>query len=373
MFKILKLGELEPLNVGLFSEIVSRIDFSPIYQRYGGIWSLERKKLLIDSIINGFDIPKFYFNYFVEENNVLNPKGYNYAIIDGKQRLQAILDFKNNKFPLSDNSIFYEDENVKISKLKYSELAVDYPFIASRIDNFILDIVYIVTDEEDKLEELFLRLNGGYALTNAEKRNAIGGFLNREIRQIVETHSFFKDKLRFNNPRFQYQDTLTRLLFLEQCASFVSLTNTALEKFVRDNSIENDDIKEVIDKTLSGLEQFVEIFEDKDILLRGKGIIPVYYFFITRLQPEQSNFRDFIEQFENIRFENRQLPEESQEALLIDFDRRNQQGVHRDKSLEERFIILDRYYKQFLQDGLVSLKSKVNLSDIEIDNDDEMN
>jgi hypothetical protein len=66
MFKILRIGELEPLSIKDFQKISDRVDFSPIYQRYGNIWSPEKKRLLIDTIINGFDIPKFYFNYFIE-------------------------------------------------------------------------------------------------------------------------------------------------------------------------------------------------------------------------------------------------------------------------------------------------------------------
>ena len=216
MFKILKIGELEPLTIRDFKRISDKVDFVPIYQRYGNIWSPEKKKLLIDTIINGFDIPKFYFNYFVEENNVLNPSKAIYAIIDGKQRLQAILDFLSDKFTLDEEFVFYEKTEYKLGGLKFSQLASNHSYIAAIIENYVLDIIYIVTDEEDKLEELFLRLNGGYALTNAEKRNAIGGYLNKTIREVVEQHNFFLNKVRFNNPRYQYQDLLTRLLFIEE-------------------------------------------------------------------------------------------------------------------------------------------------------------
>ncbi len=34
----------------------------PVYQRQGEIWSLEKRQLLIDSIINRYDIPKLYFH-----------------------------------------------------------------------------------------------------------------------------------------------------------------------------------------------------------------------------------------------------------------------------------------------------------------------
>lgn len=371
MFKILKIGELEPLTIKDFKKISDKVDFVPIYQRYGNIWSPEKKKLLIDTIINGFDIPKFYFNYFVEENNVLNQSNAIYAVIDGKQRLQVILDFLNDKFALDDEFIFYEKPEYKLNNLKFSQIAAEHSYIAATIENFILDIVYIVTDEEDKLEELFLRLNGGYALTNAEKRNAIGGYLNKTIREIVEHHNFFLNKLRFKNPRYQYQDLLTRLLFIEENNDLLSLTNTALDNFVRERATQNGAINDLFARTTTALNTFCDIFNDKDILLKGKGIIPVYYFFITQHKPIQNRTRPFLEQFENIRVVNRGLPEEEQNPILLDFDRRNQQGVHRDKSLKERLDVLSRYYAKYIQDGQVTIQTSIRTDDIEIEDEED--
>lgn len=373
MFKILKLGELEPLSITSFQKISDRVDFAPIYQRYGNIWSPEKKKLLIDTIINGFDIPKFYFNYFVEENNILNPTKAVYAVIDGKQRLQVILDFLDDKFALDSEFVYYEEPQYILKGLKFSQIALEHSYIASIIENYILDIVYVITDEEDKLEELFLRLNGGSALTNAEKRNAIGGYLNRKIREYVEQHIFFKNKLRFKNPRYQYQDLLTRLLLIEENNALLSLTNSALDKLVRDKPNETDEINTLLQQTISILDSFTEIFEDNDTLLKGKGIIPVYYFFISRHTPIQQSTRDFLQQFENIRLENRTLKEEEQKPILIDFDRYNQQGVHRDKSLKERLDVLTRYYEKFLADGQITIDTSIVTDDIQFENEDEEN
>lgn len=371
MFKILRIGELEPLSIKDFQKISDRVDFSPIYQRYGNIWSPEKKRLLIDTIINGFDIPKFYFNYFIEENNLLNPKKAIYAVIDGKQRLQVILDFLNDRFALDSEFVFYENPNHNLKGLKFSQIALNHSNIASIIENYILDIIYVITEEEDKLEELFLRLNGGSALTNAEKRNAIGGFLNRNVREIVESHSFFSNKVRFKNPRFQHQDLLTRLLFIEENNALISLTNSSLDKFVRANSAENDEINLVLQRTKSALDILQNMFQDNDILLKGKGVIPVYYFFVTRHTPDIVSFRDFLEQFENIRLENRNGEEENQKSILIDFDRHNQQGVHRDKSLKERLNVLTRYYEKYLSDGQITIATSIVTDDIEIEGDEE--
>jgi uncharacterized protein with ParB-like and HNH nuclease domain len=58
----------------------------PPYQRRGRLWSLTDKAYLIDSILNGYDIPKFYVADFTWGKSALNRRKLPYAIIDGKQR-----------------------------------------------------------------------------------------------------------------------------------------------------------------------------------------------------------------------------------------------------------------------------------------------
>lgn len=75
-------------------------DFDPEYQREY-VWELEDKIALIDSIFNNVDIGKFAFIH----------KGYDdkyiYEILDGKQRIRAILDFFENRFAY--NGLYFND------------------------------------------------------------------------------------------------------------------------------------------------------------------------------------------------------------------------------------------------------------------------
>ena len=68
------------------------IDMNPDYQR-DLVWTEEDKVALIDSIFNNIDIGKFCLvhNDYTQE--------YLYEIIDGKQRLNAICEFYENRFP----------------------------------------------------------------------------------------------------------------------------------------------------------------------------------------------------------------------------------------------------------------------------------
>src|SRR5207247_111793 len=65
-----------------------RISF-PEYQREKSLWSVEKKGMLIDSILKEIDIPKLYFNRL--QNNDIE-------VIDGQQRLWSIWEFLDGKF-----------------------------------------------------------------------------------------------------------------------------------------------------------------------------------------------------------------------------------------------------------------------------------
>ena len=89
------------------------IDLSPSYQRRGGVWSKHDKAFLVDSIINGYDIPKLYFADFTMIDSSLNLKKKQYAVIDGKQRLVALFGFLENLFGLDTGFVFLEITDVE--------------------------------------------------------------------------------------------------------------------------------------------------------------------------------------------------------------------------------------------------------------------
>ena len=80
------------------------IDLEPPYQRRAHLWSLSDKQFLIDSILNGYDIPKLYIADFGFGAVQLRTRPQRqYAVIDGKQRLGAIFEFFQGKLPLAPN------------------------------------------------------------------------------------------------------------------------------------------------------------------------------------------------------------------------------------------------------------------------------
>src|SRR5258705_12023868 len=148
------------------------INVEPPYQRRGDIWTLEKKQLLIDSILNDYDIPKLYFHTISRKQRVADGTEFDYAIIDGRQRLQTIWSFIDDEFPLAEEFVYLADETVSAGGMKYSEIASAYPRLKIRFDSFTLPIVCLETEDLDLIEDMFSRLNEAVPLSAAEKRHA---------------------------------------------------------------------------------------------------------------------------------------------------------------------------------------------------------
>src|SRR5438552_3138935 len=114
---------------------------NPEYQRNGDIWGLEKRQLLIDSILNEYDIPKIYFHKLSKQER--EKTGKDYAIIDGRQRLETIWKFIDGDFPLADDFDYLKDQKTKAGGLTYSDLAKNYPKLKIKFDSISLPIIII--------------------------------------------------------------------------------------------------------------------------------------------------------------------------------------------------------------------------------------
>jgi len=74
---------------------------NPEFQR-GLKWSLPQKQGLIDSLLRGYQIPIFYVHLESRKNNYTGGIERTAWIVDGQQRLAAIVSYRNNEFALPD-------------------------------------------------------------------------------------------------------------------------------------------------------------------------------------------------------------------------------------------------------------------------------
>jgi hypothetical protein len=370
MFEKLKYSPIKENTTRNLIEILrsGKVDINPEYQRLGKIWAKEKKQLLIDSIINNYDIPKIYFHYLASTSININDSNKLLAIIDGKQRIEAIQDFVENKFRLSDNFVFIQDPSINLKGYTYKRLQDEYPKIAFDFDDYVFDLVFIETDERERIEELFLRLNEGVPLNNAERRKSFGGFLVNYSLQEINQLDFFTSKVAFENKRLEHFDLYTKLILVEHSSDLKSFTKATLDKIIKDNKIENEEIKLSLNSLNQKLVSITNLFEERDQLLKSKSIIPLYYLFFFNENLDSFSIKiEYLKKFDQLRKINRKdTPQNKINQVLIEFDRLNQQGANQKKSLEKRLTILNRYFEQFKTNSNVTIDTKIKETGLEL-------
>ncbi len=345
--------ETHPLQHSTIQSIHSEWDAivkDPPYQRNGDIWSLEKKQLLIDSIINRYDIPKLYLHKYAREET--RKTGNMYAIIDGRQRLETIVRFIEDGFPLGDDFEYLEDPKIKAAGMNYSELATQYPKIKSRFDSFSLPIVTVETDDLELIDDMFSRLNEAVPLNAPEKRRAIGGEMVKAIDDVSE-HPFFGKKVKFTNKRYQHKEAAVRLLFLADCLGDNKVVDTKkpyLDKFTFNyKKGKTKQVKSLQSEVVTLLGDLVKVFVDKDYLLIAQASIPIFAFVYQRLKKQgKANLftRTKLEKFNQERSSNRVVAEKDLSKAkfeLLEYDRLSQQGTNDASSIRERWRILEAW------------------------------
>ncbi len=329
------------------------INTSPDYQRMGDIWTTENKQLLIDSILNDYDIPKLYLHLLTPKQKKESGLEYDYAIIDGRQRLEAIWSFIEGELRLADDFDYLVDKTVKAGGFTYSDLAKKYPKLKIRFDSFILPIIIVETEDLDLIEDMFSRLNEAVPLNAAEKRNAIGGQMAETIRR-VSSHKFFQKHVKFSNNRYQYREVTAKVLYLEySLLTHKKITDTKkpfLDHMVRVYK-ENQELKaNELEKTAIGIFDLMSsVFALKDPLLSSQSPITVYYLLFKDTQQEKSLTkisRPKLLSFIKILQDNRiQAEKDITQANFdyLEYDRMSQQGTNDAASIKERVRILKEY------------------------------
>lgn len=279
------------------------IDFDPVYQRRGGLWSKRDKAYLVDSILNGYDIPKFYVADFTKASSPLNVKKMEYAIIDGKQRFESIFDFFEGHLALAPDFVYQKNPSLHLGGIHYADLQAQHPNVCRIFDECRIEVMSVVTDEKGKIEELFIRLNRALVrLSGAEIRNAKPGIVPQVIRNLAE-HKFFTSRARFQVDRYQDRDLAAKLLLFEHKGKLVSTKKTDLDDMVDQVKVTSgpatQPYREAARHVVRHLDAMASVFVTKDALLGKQGVVPVYYLLVrNQTAGQRANIRKFLLKFE---------------------------------------------------------------------------
>lgn len=198
-----------------------KYNFDASYQRKSNVWAEDKKSFLIDSILKNYPIPAIFMRPIVDENGKTK-----YDIVDGKQRLQAIISFIEGKIPLT--TYFAEDgfldedsrhlaEDIagrSFEDIKNEKINGDY---IKQFWTYALQIEYLYEDDLELVSSVFDRLNrNGEPLNPQELRNAKYSTtpLLKLVKKLSEM-SFLKDKFeRLKIERMEDEEFVSELLFL---------------------------------------------------------------------------------------------------------------------------------------------------------------
>ena len=300
---------LREIDIARFRRMRDVVDFDPPYQRESGVWKDDARSLLIDSIINSLDVPKLYFE--VLDTRRLGPSGwaFQYAVIDGKQRLDAILAFLDDQIVLPEDFIFFEDENVQAQCMKFSQIREKYPLLAQKFLEFELPIVEVTSDSGDLIEEMFQRLNASKALNAAERRNAISGATRDAANQLAE-HELLVSRSPIRSARYKYREFTAKFLAIEdQMAHHGRIIDTKAQTLLDlfnathgpDPKITDEEMSSLQERVTGVLDVMARIFEPADRLLASAGTMVVYYLAFRNPQFADSVERSRLMIFEETR------------------------------------------------------------------------
>ena len=185
-------------------QIVTRIehdeiDLAPDFQRMRGIWDLQRRSRLIESLLLRIPIPVFY---------VAADHDDNWAVVDGVQRISTIHDYMTGVFALTHLEYRREFDGKRYDQLPRS---MQRRIIETQI---VVNVIEPGTPPEIMFN-IFRRINtGGMMLNGQEIRHALNpGPVRAYLKMLAESEEFLDATDRsIRPPRMADRECVLRFL-----------------------------------------------------------------------------------------------------------------------------------------------------------------
>jgi hypothetical protein len=249
------------INVASFWENfqLKKYNFDPAYQRRGDVWLDNKKSFLIDTIFKNFPMPPIFLHQHIDDKTGKTI----YDVIDGKQRLQSIVDFINNKIPLPKNfsEDYFGDE--KLNGFYFKDLdRPDFIEIKKSFWRYSISIEYVDSDEESIIDNIFDRLNrNGEPLNPQELRKA--KYHDTSFYKLIEklnNNSFWKENLnKLNINRFDDIEFVSELLLVILNDSINDASTRDKLDILYDKYCTKEKIKEIEEQEIMLITSFNEI------------------------------------------------------------------------------------------------------------------
>lgn len=319
------------------------LDFDFVIQRKENIWDVQRKSMLIHSILTDFPIPSLY----------ATKPSKAYSFIDGKQRVTSILSFLEGGFALDKSTSSIGE--LELAGKTFSELPED---MQRKIYEHKFELHRIDEATMDELEDLFFRLNNGMPLRQIETTRAIlGGKLLLYVKEIANT-PFFQEKIALSKKsrqRFADQELVLQILSLihNREAGFSGREIQSFVKELRKNELQ----KELVTQIQNVCYYLNSAFPNKEKFLRKLHIPSI---FILALENQENanlispkEFGEWCSSF----FTN--IPDDYYQA--------SQSGSAKKENVQKRIAVMKEHHHAYFKDKMSESESQKSASSQSLD------
>lgn len=155
----------------------NQLDLDPPYQRRS-VWTRKDRQFFIDTIFRNYPSPAIFLHKSVDENG--RPT---YHVVDGKQRIQSVLFFVENKLRIAEDY-----GNVRLNSKRWVDLKGDAD-LRARFWNYKFVVEELGFESSNVVNDVFERINrNARKLTRQELRHAkYDGWFIKKVEQEAES------------------------------------------------------------------------------------------------------------------------------------------------------------------------------------------
>lgn len=210
-----------------------QLDLEPPYQRKS-VWSSKDRKFFLDTIFRNYPAPPIFIHRIVDD------KGFTtYHVVDGKQRLETILRFFDNKISVGSD---YGDVN--LDGKKFRQIPTEYK---RKFWDYTVVVDFIDSIEGKNIEEVFDRVNrNARNLQPQELRHArFNGWFINVVEGDAEKDFWwdFKISTRGRDKRMKNVQFISELILIILDNRIVGFD----QEYLDENYAKYDDIEELVE------------------------------------------------------------------------------------------------------------------------------
>jgi len=246
------------------------LELSPDFQRRE-VWSEKAKSYLIDTIFRGRPIPKIIISQRLEESRTIR------VVVDGQQRLRAIIEFINGDFAIS------RAHNEQLAGKRFAGLSADQQkdFLKYELG---VDLLFSLAYED--ILDIFARINSYTVVLNKQEllnakylgyfKNAAYGLGFKYVGYLLRAGVLTKAKVTRMAEAELAGDMLMAILGGVQ-------TNKAIEQFYKKYEDDGVSLPPAVEKFDNTMSYIGEIYPPEELLNTNWARIHLFYTLFTSI------------------------------------------------------------------------------------------